>query len=690
MKKRVIFLAFLLVVGISFSTAAFTDLKTDHWAYRALTELQEQGILEGYPDGEFKGAKKISRYEMAVLVERAHQRVKELEQFNSLTEAEAQVTKEIASEKMLVVDQSGRKLSSGQLEDIKLIVDNLRIEFAQELEVLGIEVENLSTEIAALEAKLAELKVPKDKIEFGAVITTNFETTDYPSDKEERALAVYTWTDEDVLDLESYESFRNMAYADLYYSLFDDDDIFQEPIDFPLKLKSFSSIADADDIPTRKKFWQEYDFTIKGQQAFGDFNLELETIDNLFSKADGFNDYSQPEQKALKMDKALLSFNYHDNYFKIGDLDDYQLKPYFLAENDLEALEYRRNYKGIDWKFLTGGAELPFSGGSVGFLKSQDDPDEADLYSLSAAKEINSAVYEASFNQLRYDGQALSNLALAFDKFKFNDSLSLKGELVYNDWDLKKLAKYNEDYSNMYYIGFEELLKNKKGNDYYLDLEADWKINDRFKLKPRYQSVGDEFLAVENDLAAPYGFDLYGLGFDYSLTDNLILESSYAYLDPDSEWDKVFKGLVFAPGVKPEAKEIYKLGLKQQKKRFVNSLALEYEKNDNFFADFEQLTLILKTIYQLDAKTQLGAKFVNKFGNWDSRVINQSTEYKTEMEAGYNYLEAFINKRLRENLSWNLTGRITDSDSSYKQDNKQEYDIDAVASMLETSLRLEF
>lgn len=197
-------------------------------------------------------------------------------------------------------------------------------------------------------------------------------------------------------------------------------------------------------------------------------------------------------------------------------------------------------------------------------------------------------------------------------------------------------------------------------------------------------------MAVENDLAAPYGFDLYGLGADYILTDNLVLESSYAYLEPDSEWDQVFKGLVFAPGVKPEAKEIYKLGLKQQRERFANSLALKYEKNDNFFADFEQLTLILKTIYQLDAKTQLGAKFVNKFGNWDSRVINKSTEYKTEMEAGYNYLEAFINKKLRENLSWNLTGRITDSDSSYKQNNVQGYDIEAVSSMLETSLRLEF
>jgi hypothetical protein len=683
MKKRVIFLAFLLVVGISFSTAAFTDLKTDHWAYRALTELQEQGILEGYPDGEFKGAKKISRYEMAVLVDRAHQRVKELEQFNSLTEAEAQVTKEIASEEILVVDISERKLSSGQLEDIKLIVDNLRIEFAQELEVLGIEVENLSTEIAALEAKLAELKVPKDKIEFGAVITTNFETTDYPSNEEERALAVYTWTDEDVLDLDVNEYLGDMDYADVYHTLLADymgTDIFGKPNDFPLKLDYFDSSDDVDDIPTRKKFWQEYDFTIKGQQDFGNFNLELETIDNLFSKADGFNDYSQPEQKALKMDKALLSFNYHDNYFKIGDLDDYQLKPYFLAENDLEALEYRRNYKGIDWKFLTGGAELDLAGFNF----------PVDVYSLNTAKEINSALYEASFNQLRYEGQALSNLALAFDNFKFNDSLSLKGELVYNDWELEDLGLTFLAKPNMYYIGFEELLKNKKGNDYYLDLEADWKINDRFKLKPRYQSVGDEFLAVENDLDAPYGFDLYGLGFDYSLTDNLILESSYAYLDPDSEWDKVFKGLVFAPGVKPEAKEIYKLGLKQQKKRFVNSLALEYEKNDNFFADFEQLTLILKTIYQLDAKTQLGAKFVNKFGNWDSRVINQSTEYKTEMEAGYNYLEAFINKRLRENLSWNLTGRITDSDSSYKQNNVQGYDIDAVASMLETSLRLEF
>ncbi len=683
MNKRVMFIVFLIVVGISFSAAAFTDLKTDHWAYQALTELHEKGVLSGYPDGEFKGEKEISRYEMAVLVDRAYSRIKELEfeQLDSLTEAEAEVTKEMAREKILIVDHSGRKLSSAQLEEIKFIVDNLRIEFAQELEVLGVEVENLSTEIAAVEAKLAELKVPEDKIEFGAVITTNFETIDYPSDKEERALAVYSWTDEDVLDLESSKFFRDMDYADLYYSLFDSDSTFDYPDDFPLELTIFKSSDDLDDIPTRKKFWQEYDFTIKGQQNFGEFNLELETIDNIFSEVDQvIPDHNLSDQKILKMDKALLSFNYHDNYFKIGDLDDYQLKPYFLAENDLEALEYKRKYNDLDWKFLTGGTEIAL--GREDFA--------VDLYSLSSAKEINFAAYEISFNQLRFEGQNATNLALAFDNFKFNDSLSLKGDLVYNDWEIDKLVGSFGSDLNMYYIGFEELLKNKKGDDYYLDLVANWAISDRLQLKPRYQNAGSEFLALEDDLDAPYGFDLYGLGADYNLTDNLILESSYAYLDPGSEWDQVFKNLVFAPGVKPEAKEIYKLALKQQKERFANSLALKYEKNDNFFADFEQLTLILKTIYQLDSKTQLGAKFVNKFGNWESRVINQSTEYITEMEAGYNYLEAFINKRLRDNLSWNLTGRITDSDTSYKQDNNQGYDIEAVSSMFETSLKLEF
>jgi hypothetical protein len=54
---------------------AFKDVKPDHWAYDAVTDLQKKGILKGYPDGYFNGKRVLTRYEFAVALERALQSI---------------------------------------------------------------------------------------------------------------------------------------------------------------------------------------------------------------------------------------------------------------------------------------------------------------------------------------------------------------------------------------------------------------------------------------------------------------------------------------------------------------------------------------------------------------------------------------------------------------------------------------
>ena len=49
---------------------AFKDLDQNHWAYHAVTHLQEKGILKGYPDGYFRGKRTLTRYEFAVAIDR--------------------------------------------------------------------------------------------------------------------------------------------------------------------------------------------------------------------------------------------------------------------------------------------------------------------------------------------------------------------------------------------------------------------------------------------------------------------------------------------------------------------------------------------------------------------------------------------------------------------------------------------
>ena len=71
MKKSLVLMAALAMVPV-IATAAplFPDAKNDHWAADALRRLAAQGLVEGYPDGTFKGDRAASRYEVAMVVAR--------------------------------------------------------------------------------------------------------------------------------------------------------------------------------------------------------------------------------------------------------------------------------------------------------------------------------------------------------------------------------------------------------------------------------------------------------------------------------------------------------------------------------------------------------------------------------------------------------------------------------------------
>lgn len=50
---------------------SLADVPKDHWSYEAVNQLVKDGIIEGMPDGTYAGDRAISRYEMAVIVARA-------------------------------------------------------------------------------------------------------------------------------------------------------------------------------------------------------------------------------------------------------------------------------------------------------------------------------------------------------------------------------------------------------------------------------------------------------------------------------------------------------------------------------------------------------------------------------------------------------------------------------------------
>lgn len=54
-------------------TMTFPDVPENHWAYQYVKYLAERGYLQGYPDGEFKGDRAMTRYEYAAIIYRALQ-----------------------------------------------------------------------------------------------------------------------------------------------------------------------------------------------------------------------------------------------------------------------------------------------------------------------------------------------------------------------------------------------------------------------------------------------------------------------------------------------------------------------------------------------------------------------------------------------------------------------------------------
>ena len=79
MKKN----SMLLAAAMTFSTVAamanpFSDVPASHWAFDAVNKLTANGILQGYPDGTFKGEKNVTRYHLAMVVAKMLTNVEQL------------------------------------------------------------------------------------------------------------------------------------------------------------------------------------------------------------------------------------------------------------------------------------------------------------------------------------------------------------------------------------------------------------------------------------------------------------------------------------------------------------------------------------------------------------------------------------------------------------------------------------
>ena len=150
MKKTLVSaLTTALVVGAASTTFAaanpFADVPADHWAYDAVAQLVQDGIINGYGNGTYVGDQNMSRYEMAQIVAKA-------------------MAKSDAAD-----------------NNNKALIDKLAAEFSDELANLGV--------------RVADLEAKTDNVKWEGLVRYDWNTTNFESQPKHRE------TEENILKL---------------------------------------------------------------------------------------------------------------------------------------------------------------------------------------------------------------------------------------------------------------------------------------------------------------------------------------------------------------------------------------------------------------------------------------------------------------------------------------------------------
>ncbi|MFN8612304.1 MAG: S-layer homology domain-containing protein [Vulcanimicrobiota bacterium] len=131
----------LLASTTAWGAPLFPDVKDEHWAKDAVAKLAAQGLLEGYPDGTFKGDRAATRWEVAMIVARL---LAKMEQAHATFATKA------------------------ELDEVRKLAAALK----DELDALGVRVTNLEESVDRLDKRVTEL----ERITFYGYVDTRMTT----------------------------------------------------------------------------------------------------------------------------------------------------------------------------------------------------------------------------------------------------------------------------------------------------------------------------------------------------------------------------------------------------------------------------------------------------------------------------------------------------------------------------------
>ena len=136
MKNTSIFASAAMILATAAIATAnpFSDVPASHWAYDAVNSMAEKGIIQGFPNGTFKGNQNVTRYQLAMITAKMIANVEQMGGNGSVSKTDLQT------------------------------LEKLTVEFADELALLGVKVTALEDDMQVVKEDVAGLKKDVDGI----------------------------------------------------------------------------------------------------------------------------------------------------------------------------------------------------------------------------------------------------------------------------------------------------------------------------------------------------------------------------------------------------------------------------------------------------------------------------------------------------------------------------------------------
>ncbi|GBC92182.1 S-layer protein SlpA [bacterium HR15] len=177
----------IAVAGLSlmtnFALAQTNDVPPGHWAYQAIEELVQAGIIEGYPDGTFRPNRTLTRAEFAQAIARAYRNIDE--RIRTLSNRVEEIARQVSARpggeqpQPANIDELRRQVQElqqavnelKQLQSAVQTLQRLGQTFQQELASLGVDVDTLKKDFAALQSRVEALEKKRERVTIGGDVT---------------------------------------------------------------------------------------------------------------------------------------------------------------------------------------------------------------------------------------------------------------------------------------------------------------------------------------------------------------------------------------------------------------------------------------------------------------------------------------------------------------------------------------